>query len=112
MNVIGIGIDIVDIHRIKARDYKRIAEFVFLPEELVSMGKSRDEVQFLASRFAAKEAVIKAYPEPLGYHDIYIQKRGVKPYASVRSASCTPYQIDISMAHELQYALAWATVSL
>ncbi len=102
----------VDMRRLNGRDHRRIAEFFFLPEELALMRKSRDELQFIASRLAIKEAVIKAYPEPLHYHDICIVKRGVKPHAIVQLKSSTPYQIDVSMAHELQHALAWVIVSV
>lgn len=112
MNIIGIGIDMVDMARFKGRQYERIAEFILLPEEIESMRQSRDEIQFIASRLAIKEAVIKAYPKPLGYHDMYIEKRGMRPYAIVPSNSDRSYQVEISVAHELQYAFAWAIVSL
>src|SRR3989344_391423 len=113
MRILGIGVDIVDMRRLRqARHLERVAEFFLLPEELEAMKHSRDAVQFAASRFAAKEAVIKACPERLWYHDFVIEKEGEK----LRVRFCGPigqkYEVFLSVAHELSYTISNAVVGL
>ena len=72
------------------------------------MNKSRDILQYLVSRFAAKEAVIKAYPGKISYHDIEIVKKGTKVQAIfLRKLDHKLYSF-LSIAHELKYAIAYA----
>ena len=62
-NVIkGIGIDIVEIARIeKALERTHgFAKRILTPLELVQFNESKQPARFLAKRFAAKEAVVKA----------------------------------------------------
>jgi holo-[acyl-carrier protein] synthase len=59
----AIGIDIIEISRIEAarqRYGKRFVRRVLGPEELGLYESRVDKSQFLAGRFACKEAVIKA----------------------------------------------------
>lgn len=62
--IYGIGVDIVEIARIK-RAYerwgRRFAEKILGPTELEHFAATRTPVRFLAMRFAAKEAVSKAF---------------------------------------------------
>lgn len=109
MEIVGTGVDIVDISRARrARYLRRVAEFIFNDEELTRMRASRDEAQFFSSRLAAKEAVIKAFPLPLTYHDFSIVPltRGV----GVHFSSDTSYHALVSIAHEIDYAVGYALV--
>ena len=111
MKFIGIGIDITEISRVRnARFRDRVAEYVLCPEEREEMMHSRDGSQFLASRFAAKEAVIKAYPLPLAYQDILIEKNGNRPVARVRRADIANLHVEISISHSFEFAIACAHV--
>ena len=62
MNVLGHGVDLVDCARFRGRVERfgqRFLDRVFTPTELeYCLGKKR-EVEHLAGRFAAKEAVLK-----------------------------------------------------
>ncbi len=63
MNVIGHGIDLVEIDRIRSaldRHGDRFAKRLFTEGEQSQAGTGPLRVQFLAGRFAAKEAVMKA----------------------------------------------------
>jgi len=63
MNIIGIGTDIVAIARIKKiweRYGLAFAKRILTPSEFEQLPKSRDQIGFLAKRYAAKEAVAKA----------------------------------------------------
>jgi len=69
-NVLGVGIDLVSISEIHNLDERLNGNFVrqtFTDRELKDADSSLDYYQFLAGRFAVKEAVYKAicgnYPE-------------------------------------------------
>ena len=67
--VIGIGIDLVDIPRIREaaeRHGDRFLEKVFTPTEIASLAGRRDPWPGYAARFAAKEAVSKAFGTGIG----------------------------------------------
>ena len=62
--IYGIGIDLAQISRIRnayERFGQRFAERILGPMELDDFPKARNEVRFLAMRFAAKEATSKAF---------------------------------------------------
>jgi|SRR6185437_12235944 len=112
MHIVGIGTDIVDLKRIRnARYIARAAEFFFTDTELTDMRGSRDTAQFVASRLAAKEAVIKACPERLWYHDFSIVKKGEKLSVQLHKPLGKPYDIFVSIAHEFAYVVSNAVVS-
>lgn len=59
--ILGMGVDIVEIDRIKRtweRFGMRFAEKILHPDEISALKKP--EAQYLASRFAVKEAAVKA----------------------------------------------------
>ncbi len=62
--ILGIGIDIVDIDRIAALRRKHgddgLAHVIFRPEEVACCRSRPNPDEALAARFAAKEAVMKA----------------------------------------------------
>jgi holo-[acyl-carrier protein] synthase len=63
MTIIGHGVDLVEVARIRAaldRHGDRFANRIFTPGERLQAGNGPLRVQFLAGRFAAKEAVMKA----------------------------------------------------
>lgn len=108
----GIGVDIVDLARFRrARRFERLCEYILTKAERQSLDASSDPVQFVASRFAVKEAVIKAFPEPLTLRDIEIIKHGNVPVAVVRHPSSAAYQTLVSISHATEYAVGMACVS-
>ena len=61
--IFGIGTDILRVERIaavQARYGERFARRILMPEELQGFSTSGNPVRFLAMRFAAKEAIVKA----------------------------------------------------
>ncbi|MDD3089049.1 MAG: holo-ACP synthase, partial [Candidatus Omnitrophica bacterium] len=89
MNVLGIGIDAVDISRFKKAVEERGGKFlekIFTAKELEYAGSKRAAFMHMAGKFAAKEAVKKALPEGasigLNWSDIEILNGyDGKPYA-------------------------------
>lgn len=109
MEMVGSGIDIVEIHRFReARHPARLAEYFLLPLEIVEMHSSRDATQYIASRFAAKEAVIKSFPGVLSYKDFRIAKKNDKPCVIFTKPGLEDYSFFLSISHSFEHAAAWA----
>jgi holo-[acyl-carrier protein] synthase len=61
--IFGIGMDVLRLERVErvfARYGDQFARRVLLDEELELFGRSNNKARFLAMRFAAKEAIVKA----------------------------------------------------
>ncbi len=106
------GIDIVELERFRnIRFFDRVAEIVLTKQELELMSQSRDRYQYLASRFALKEAVIKAWPLKLGPQDFEILKSGLKPIVYFTKEPLIQADISVSLTHSITFAAAMAVVS-
>ena len=103
--IIGIGCDIVEISRLAHRQ-EGLAKKILTVKEYqlyLSYRKSR-QLEFLAGRFAAKEAIIKALNEPKLLSDIEVLNNECgKPVCKLND-----YTIHISIAHETNLAIAYA----
>ena len=80
--VVGVGIDAVDIERLRLILGRRrhLAERLFTAGEREYAGLVPDPVPRLATRFAAKEAVMKALGLGLGafgFHDVEVLRSGL-----------------------------------
>ena len=60
MAILGLGVDLVEVNRFE-KVSSRFLERVFTQGELEYARQSKTPAQVLAARFAAKEAVIKAF---------------------------------------------------
>jgi holo-[acyl-carrier-protein] synthase len=108
----GIGVDIVELERVRGiRFLERFAEYFLTPNEMRTFADYADPIAFIASRFAAKEATIKAFPGFLSPHDFEIVKDGKKPLIRfVSDAVARRYEAAVSMAHSTEYAAGYAMV--
>jgi holo-[acyl-carrier protein] synthase len=110
--IIGIGIDMVKIEKIKnaiERLGKSFLDRVFDQKELKNISQGKMYYQRLAARFAAKEAVIKAISKekPLALKDILIlNKANGAPYCEFKKK--LNIQIFLSITHIEDYAVACA----
>jgi len=108
----GIGIDMVEISRLKKAIEKWGDVFlnrVFNKKVISYSMQKRFPYQHLAARFAAKEAVIKAFGNnPVTFKDIEIvnDKFG-KPSCKIRNKK---NNIHISITHTDKYAIATAII--
>ena len=110
--VVGVGIDIIKIDKIKNSIEKWKDSFlnrVFNSEELENIPKGKMYYQRIAARFAAKEAVIKAISKeyPMALTDMLIlNKENGAPYCKFKK----DIEIDIflSITHIEDYAVACA----
>ncbi len=110
--VVGVGIDIIKIEKMKSAIDKwegGFLERVFNSEELKNIAEGKLYYQRLAARFAAKEAVIKAISKekPLALKDIFILNReNGAPYC--RFKKDIGINIFLSITHIEDYAVACA----
>ncbi len=77
--MIGIGVDSVEVERFRKllERQPRVRERLFSEAELADCSGLADPAQRLASRFAAKEAVMKALGVGLGafgFHDVAVAR--------------------------------------
>jgi len=109
---ISSGVDIVSISRIRKALKKfgdRFAKRILTERELKEFYKRKDKIQFLASRFAGKEAVYKAFNiSPFSWQRIEILKKNEKPKVFIDRKLAE--NIDISISHERDYAIAFCIV--
>ena len=116
----GIGVDIVEISRIEtaiARQGKPFINRVFLPSEQEYCDKHRQPARSYAARFAAKEAVAKAFGTGIGEHvswlDIEVRRTEAgAPFIVLHGTAAETAkmrgvgQILLSLSHSEHYAVA------
>ncbi len=104
----GVGIDLLEIDRLERALARRprLAERLFTPRERAAAAQRGRPGQFLAARFCAKEAVVKALAlESWEPHDIEVLGGGGGP-PSVRlsgpvadAAASLGMAVEISLTH-------------
>ncbi len=113
----SLGIDLVDVDRIRhlaERHGDRFLRRVYGCEELAALQSRHDRYQFLAGRFAAKEAAIKALGRSLSvrppYRDIQIVNDNTgQPQlllAEDLSRRLDNLESQVSISHERSHAVA------
>ncbi|HJL93481.1 MAG TPA: holo-ACP synthase [Woeseiaceae bacterium] len=120
--IFGIGTDIVELSRIE-KTYNRFGnhfvERLLMPEENTLFSKNKNPIRFLAMRFAAKEAIVKAmgtgFSNGIWIRDIgIINKNSGKPvvvYSSRGDLMCRKLgisEIHISLTDEAGLILAFS----
>lgn len=116
--IYGIGTDIIEVKRIAksiAQYNKKFLDRIFTSKEQEYCLKHKDSERHFAGRFAAKEAVVKAFGtgfiDGISWHDIEIVNdiKG-KPTVSLSSkfADFNIKNIHLSISHCDEYATAFA----
>jgi holo-[acyl-carrier protein] synthase len=120
--VLGIGIDIIEVARIQAsheRFGERFLKRILLPSEIEYCLSNRVPAPFLAVRFAAKEAISKAFGtgigSQLGWLDMEICKKpSGEPYVVLHGSGKQLLEarqakaVLASLSHTQNYAAAVA----
>ena len=120
--IVGIGIDTVEIGHIRdshERHGDRFIERILLPAEIDYCLRHKDPAPSLAARFAAKEAISKAFgtgiSAELGWHDMEVAKRDSgAPYVILHGTGQALLEsrgggvIHLSLSHTAHQATAMA----
>ena len=122
--ILGVGIDIIEVARIKASLEKfgdRFLRRILRPDEITYCFSNREPAPFVAARFAAKEAVSKAFGTgigaQLGWQDIEVRrKESGEPYVVLHEkgrellAARRARMVHLSLSHTVFYAAAVAVL--
>ncbi len=125
MEIFGIGIDMIEVPRIKSAidRHKTFINRIFCPEEIKFSNRGVFRYEELAGRFAAKEAVLKAmkigWRQGIGYRDIAVlnEKSGA-PYVVLSGRAkeiCENLRITkifVSISHTKGMAVGLAIATL
>ena len=122
--ILGVGIDIIEVARIAA-SYERFGERfvnrILLPDEIAYCQSHKQPAPFLAARFAAKEAISKAFGTgigaQLGWQDMEIRRKDSgEPYVVLHGKgeklfkSRKAKQLLVSLSHTQNYAAVTAVL--
>jgi holo-[acyl-carrier protein] synthase len=122
--ILGVGVDIIEVERIKA-SYKRFGERfvnrILLPDEIAYCLAYKNPAPFLAARFAAKEAASKAFGTgigaQLGWLDMEVKRKASgEPFLILHGAGRKLLKkrraraVLISLSHTQTYATAVAVL--
>ncbi len=126
MNIVGNGVDIIENRRIKkSLKIKGFINRIFTQKEINKSKKLNNKVNFLAKRFAAKEAFVKALGEGfrnnVNFNDIEIlnDKKG-RPLINVsqnikkilkKKFKLNKYKIFLSLSDERKYSIAYVIIN-
>ena len=124
--IFGIGVDIAETARVSRlyADYgDRFARRILTAHELAEFNRRQQSASFLATRFAAKEAVAKAFGtgigEALGFHSVQIENDGVgKPRLRFLGSACelvARHRIGnslVSLSDEKHYVVAMVVLEI
>lgn len=98
MKIIGVGCDIVKVSRVN----EQLAHKILSDEENILLINKPNKKEFIAGRWAAKEAIIKALDIELGFKEIsVIYAENGKPICNIEG-----YHIHLSISHESEYAIS------
>lgn len=120
--ILGTGIDIIEVERIRASFQKfgdRFVNRILRPAEIAYCLQHRDPAPFLAARFAAKEAISKAFGTgigaQLGWQDMEVgRKTSGEPFVILHDGglrlleSRAARAVHLSLSHTQAHATAMA----
>ena len=122
--ILGVGIDIIEVARLKAlheRFGERFLNRLLLADEIARFLPHKNPAPFLAGRFAAKEAISKAFGArigaQLGWHDMEIRrKQSGEPFVVLHGKGKELFvlrgakRLLVSLSHTENYAAATAVL--
>lgn len=121
---LGIGVDIVSVSRIRdlhERQGERFLSRVYTQDEIAYCMRFKDPAERLAARFAAKEAVAKAFTTGIGEHldwksvSVVSGERGQPEIELDEKGKVLLYQVGgnhvaVSLSHTEESAIAFAAI--
>jgi len=122
--ILGAGIDIIEVVRVQAsheRFGERFLNRILLADEIAYCLSHKNPAPFFAARFAAKEAISKAFGTGIGaqlsWQDLEIRrKESGEPFVVLHGKGKTLFesrgakQLLVSLSHTANYAVATAVL--
>jgi len=122
--ILGLGIDIIEVERIAGsheRFGERFVNRILHPAEIEYCLSHKNPAPFLAARFAAKEAISKAFgtgiSAKLGWHDMEVRRKpSGEPYVVLHDKGLalmeqrSGKQLLLSLSHTENHAAAVAVL--
>jgi holo-[acyl-carrier protein] synthase len=122
--ILGVGIDIIEVARVQAsheRFGERFLNRLLLADEIAYCLSHKNPGPFLAARFAAKEAISKAFGTgigaQLGWQDMEIRRKAFgEPFVILHGngkklfKSRRAKRLLVSLSHTANYAAATAVL--
>ena len=120
--ILGTGIDLIEVERIRAsfaRFGERFLQRILRPGETAYCLAHKDPAPFLAARFAAKEAISKAFGTGIGnllvWKDMEVgRKESGEPFVILHDGGLTLLRerggrlVHLSLSHTAHHATAMA----
>lgn len=122
--IFGIGVDIVEIRRIKEaiEKHSTFIDRIFSKNEVEYLKNRNLRPEFVAGRFAAKEAVVKSLGSGFSgfnFKDVEIDRTAsgkptvvLKGKAKLMANKYGNYKIHLSISHGLDNAIAYAIMEV
>lgn len=122
--IFGVGVDIVEIRRIKqaVSKHSNFIDRIFSKNEVEYLKNKNLRPEFIAGRFAAKEAIVKALGTGFSgfdFKDIEVDRTALgkpivilKGKAKLMANKCGSYKIHLSISHGVDNAIACAVMEV
>ena len=125
MKILGIGVDLIKNNRIKSSIKKKsFLKRIFTNNEIIKARSLKNESNFFAKRFAAKESLVKAigsgFRNNLNFKDIEILNdfNGKPYYLKTRKINdiihnkfkIKKYNLFLSISDEKDYSIAFSVI--
>src|SRR3989449_4637453 len=118
MDIVGIGVDLVDVERVKRLLSRRLTfvERVFTPQEIAYCERQASPAECFAARWAAREACRKALGgiRHMRWHDVCVQRADsgaprltLAGASRSRAESLGVTDVMVALTHERRTAAAF-----
>jgi len=127
MNILGLGVDIVNINRIRSiiKKNKRFKEKIFSKKEIFICNKKKESTSCFAKRFAAKEAFSKSLgtgiAKGLSFNEIEVKNdKSGKPNLNITGKSLITvkkilkrnnFNVFLTISDDKPFAIATVIIS-
>jgi holo-[acyl-carrier protein] synthase len=116
--IIGVGVDIIEIARIRGalenpKTGERFRQRVFTEGEIAYCSRRRLAYESYAARFAAKEATIKVLGQAVGWLEIEVSRTDGPPVVQLhgrareRADALGISRVCLSLSHTAELAIAY-----
>jgi holo-[acyl-carrier protein] synthase len=118
VNIVGIGVDLVDVDRVKSILGRRstFTERVFTPDEIAYCDRQASPAECYAARWAAREACRKALGgiREMRWHDVHVERAPtgaprltLQGSSLARAEALGVREVMIALTHERRMAAAF-----